>query len=138
MEDTKYKVQVTKLSTALRVIDEHQIDRHFQEHDLKELYSLTKINPPARSIPQLTENDLTDKLLKRLIQNNPDLVYKFESHDSLLENKMEQTLSKDEMEAAWKEYRDESDNSDQRTTTLRIAEQLIGNYQIFLYGKNYC
>jgi transcriptional regulator ATRX len=39
MEEKIYQRQITKQSVAQRVLDEHQLDRHFTSHELRELYA---------------------------------------------------------------------------------------------------
>ena len=64
MEEKIYERQVTKQSLAQRVVDEHQIDRHFTAADLHELYNFkpdrlddpTKTDRPTLALPQVNKN----------------------------------------------------------------------------------
>nr|CDS16266.1 Transcriptional regulator ATRX [Echinococcus granulosus] len=108
MEEKMYDRQVTKQSLALRVIDEQQIDRHFKEEDLRELYTF---DPDAwdvataekRSPPVLPR----DRLLADLLSDHPNLVVSYHNHDSLLENRLDEGLSEAERAEAWREYEEE-------------------------------
>jgi transcriptional regulator ATRX len=56
MEEKIYERQVAKQSLACRVIDEQQIERHFTEADLVELYAFTpasKENHEKHAFPKV-------------------------------------------------------------------------------------
>ena len=60
MEEKIYERQVTKQSLSQRVIDEHQIERHFTANDLRELY----VFKPDRLDDQSGKERPTPKLPK--------------------------------------------------------------------------
>lgn len=99
---------MTKQSLALRVIDEQQIDRHFKEEDLRELYTFdpdvwdaeTAEKRPPPALPK-------DRLLADLLSDHPNLVASYHNHDSLLENRLDEGLSEAERAEAWREYEEE-------------------------------
>ncbi|CAF0965593.1 unnamed protein product [Adineta steineri] len=107
MEEKIYQRQVVKQSLSQRVIDDHQLDRHFTENDIKELYKFTPEQlPEARSI---TNTDLNysipkDHLLLDLLYDHNRWIHSYHSHDSLLENKLDEGLSEEERRKALEEY----------------------------------
>lgn len=103
MEEKIYERQVTKLAISKRVIDEHQIDRHYREHDLMELYNYDIEPTESRPLPILPK----DRLFAEMLKKHDKVIYKYHEHDSLLENKEEETLNEDERKAAWEEFETE-------------------------------
>uniref|UniRef100_A0A182VWQ4 Transcriptional regulator ATRX n=1 Tax=Anopheles minimus TaxID=112268 RepID=A0A182VWQ4_9DIPT len=103
MEEKIYERQVTKQAISKRVIDEQQIDRHYKENDLQELYRYEVEISDPRPMPNLPKDRLFAELLKRF----DPLIYKYHEHDSLLENKEDETLNEEERKAAWEEFEQE-------------------------------
>ncbi|CAG5116055.1 unnamed protein product, partial [Candidula unifasciata] len=138
MEEKIYERQVTKLSLSQRVVDEHQIERHFSANDLKELYNFRPdrwddgTEKPTLALPK-------DPLLAEILTNNKQCVVSFHEHDSLLENQIEQTLTEEEKKAAWEEYENEKKGiivrgpgMDGKTSSwpMMAAAQLLSREQI--------
>ncbi|CAF4736209.1 unnamed protein product, partial [Rotaria sp. Silwood2] len=87
------------------VIDDHQIDRHFTRNDIKELYDfqleqLSKVQStltyPTESNTDLNLPESEDHLLFDLLNEHRRWIYSYHSHDSLLENKIDENLSPEE------------------------------------------
>ncbi|XP_028169324.1 transcriptional regulator ATRX homolog [Ostrinia furnacalis] len=103
MEEKIYERQVTKQAISKRVIDEQQIDRHYAENDLAELYKFEPTPPQPRPLPPLPK----DRLFAEMLREHDKQIYKYHEHDSLLENKEEETLSEEERKAAWEDFENE-------------------------------
>ena len=87
------------------MVDDHQLDRHFTQNDIKELYKFQiERLPEARPTSTLlTETNTTfdypipkDHLLLDLLYEHNRWIHSYHSHDSLLENKIDESLSADE------------------------------------------
>uniref|UniRef100_A0A0P6GYP7 ATP-dependent helicase ATRX n=1 Tax=Daphnia magna TaxID=35525 RepID=A0A0P6GYP7_9CRUS len=103
MEEKIYDRQVTKLSLSCRVVDEQQIERHFNSADLKYLYLFEPDSHLRRSTPILPK----DRLLAELIIQRKEWIVTYHEHDSLLENKSEEELTEAERKAAWDDFENE-------------------------------
>lgn len=55
MEEKIYSRQVAKMSTALRVVDEHQIKRYFKMEELAQLYEFNPSDVNERETPIVPE-----------------------------------------------------------------------------------
>ncbi|XP_018302320.1 transcriptional regulator ATRX homolog isoform X1 [Mycetomoellerius zeteki] len=102
MEEKIYNRQVTKLSLSCRVVDEQQIERHYSNHNLNELYTFESYDKekPTLNLPK-------DRLLAEIFLKFKDTVENYHEHDSLLENKAEEELDEEERKQAWLEYEEE-------------------------------
>lgn len=108
MEEKIYQRQVTKQSLSQRVIDEHQLDRHFTSAELAQLYSF---EPDLET--DIVHNMPDDELLKSLLVDCKKWILKYHEHDSLLENKIDEGLSEEERRLAWAEYQAEQQRAEQ-------------------------
>ncbi|XP_062594649.1 transcriptional regulator ATRX-like [Saccostrea cucullata] len=121
MEEKIYERQVTKQSLSQRVVDEHQIDRHFNANELAELYTFRpdRLDDPNRveKTPMLPK----DFMLAELMKSQKDWFVNYHEHDSLLENKIEEILDEDERKAAWEEYENE------RKGVIQMRQNFMAN-----------
>lgn len=100
MEENIYNRQITKLAVSKRVVDKCQIDRHYTENDIATLYR-SAIEPKE---PRNINHSPRDHLLARLLTRYPECIHKYQEHDSLLENKLSETLTPEEISAAWTDF----------------------------------
>lgn len=64
-------------------------------------------NWSKRPIPYLPD----DLILKNLLINNSKIIYKYHTHDSLLDNKQETELTDEEKKEAWARYESEVESN---------------------------
>lgn len=130
MEEKILRRQITKLSLSSRVVDEHQIERHFKFDDINEMYRYDEEDPNSQeqvlAVPK-------DRLLADLLMTHKNLIRGYEEFDSLLENKPDEGLSNEEKELAWEEYRRENEHQrrvivppqESDTTILKLREKFV-------------
>lgn len=137
MEEKILRRQITKLSLSSRVVDEHQIERHFKFDDVNEMYVYDEEDPSTKDAVLAVPKD---RLLADLLMSHREWIRSYEGFDSLLENKPDEGLSNDEKELAWEEYRIESERQRQSNmnstssatneaeTYLKVRSRLIVNH----------
>ena len=105
------------LSYCFRVVDAQQLARHFTESELRELY----LFKPEECDPQeyLTKPMPNDAVLKHCLEQNPKLVQNILEHDSLLENHVEEQLTREEKYFAIKELEREERQAQYQTNVAK-------------------
>lgn len=99
MEEKIYERQVTKQSISHRVVDEKQIARHYTETELQELYQFE----PDKEYVQPTVFP-RDSVLRRILNEQENIIGGYHEHDSLLEHKHEEELGESEKTGAWSAF----------------------------------
>lgn len=100
MEEKVYQRTINKLATAHRVVDKHQISRHFKSIDLQALYSCQPNADEERPTPNIPEDEMLAKIILKL-----PCIFKYHEHRALLENIPEDNLTESELASAWEEFR---------------------------------
>lgn len=117
MEEKIYKRQVTKISLSKRVLDAKSTHRHYEENDLAQLYNTENIEPnivpPQFELPK-------DKLLKKLLQKHNDIIYKYHTHDSLLQENVDEHLTQIAKRLAWEEFENAKKFEKKATKVLKF------------------
>lgn len=138
MEEKILRRQITKLSLSSRVVDEHQIERHFKFDDVNEMYRYDEEDPSLKdkvlAVPK-------DRLLADLLISHREWIRDYEQFDSLLENKPDEGLTNEEKEIAWKEYELESSRNranisvndsriiaNEAETSIKVKSRLAANH----------
>ncbi|XP_022173106.1 transcriptional regulator ATRX homolog isoform X2 [Myzus persicae] len=127
MEQKIYERQISKLSMAFRVVDEHQIDRHFNAKCQEELYEFE----PNITKPKSTLNLPKDRLMAELILRHEDLVMNILEHDSLLQNNEAEELDENGRNAAWENYKKENDSAN-----VSIKQSILPILPIFCESES--
>ncbi|XP_071550743.1 uncharacterized protein [Panulirus ornatus] len=120
MEEKIYSRQVTKMSTSLRVVDEHQIKRYFKMEELAQLYEFNPADVNTRETPIVPE----DRLLAELLKRQKKWIVDYHEHDSLLENQTSEELTEEERKAAWEDYENEKKGfmvQNQRNSVMTVV-----------------
>ena len=107
MEEQIYGRQVKKESLAGRIIDEHNIERHTDKED-DSLYDTSKLHLNVVDRPQLLFPE-EDKVLASVVYEHGNIVWSLHKHDNLLEHKVDEDLSKDDIEKAWTTFKEEEE-----------------------------
>ena len=80
MEEKIYDRQVTKQSLSARVVDEHQIERHFSMNELSELYEYKDEPQSERPVPKVPKDLLLAEMLKKLVLRESFIDLQFSHH----------------------------------------------------------
>ena len=99
MEQVIYERSITKMAVSHRVVDKHQISRHYNSSQLEKIYRQIPetVNGSVTAVPII----ITESVLLKVLKENNDIVYRVKDHASLFENHTAEELNDEEKRLAW-------------------------------------
>ncbi|XP_064073832.1 uncharacterized protein LOC113396833 isoform X1 [Vanessa tameamea] len=142
MEQKIYERSVTKQAVACRVVDEQQIDRHYNMSDLSELYNLDEA---GAGVSAGLAAGVRDAALLRVARADAAgaALHAVHEHDSLLRGSGESGLPEDERAAAWMQFQQEHTANHTTIKNIEIdllaaektRDKIVGNNDIQLQAE---
>ena len=107
MEEKIYGRQVNKESLAGRLVDAHQIERYTSTEE-ESLYDTTTLWSSLEHRPQIAFPE-DDKLLASILLEHDEKIWSLHKHDALLQHKVDEELSEEEIKLAWATFEREEE-----------------------------
>lgn len=107
MEEKIYHRCITKLAVASRVIDKHQIARHYKSLNLEDLYTVEINLNLQRDTPAKPDDAVLSSILLKF-----HCIFKYHHHQKLLENLPDEELNEEDQRTAWEEFEQMNDKGD--------------------------
>ncbi|CAG9564174.1 unnamed protein product [Danaus chrysippus] len=104
MEQKIYERSVTKQAVACRVVDEQQIERHYNMAELSELY---RLDEDGSGVCAGLAAGVRDAALLRVAAQGGAALHAVHEHDSLLRGSSDSVLPEHERNAAWMQFQQE-------------------------------
>lgn len=104
--------------------DAQKTDRHYEEKDLAQLYKFANIEAKIVAPPSAVPND---ELLAKLLAKHGDIIYKFHTHESLVQENDDEQLTQREKEFAFQEFEDQKKNEKKMNLQTQFACLQIQN-----------
>ena len=111
-----------------RVVDAQQLARHFTESELRELYSFKVDENEGQEY--LRKSIPNDFVLRYCLEKHPNLVQNILEHDSLLENHIEEQLTREEKYYAIKELEQEEKQAEYQSAVAKTLASMAHNNSI--------
>lgn len=102
IEEKILKRQISKVATSKRVVDGEETKRIFSKSHLAELYSIDYLNYVDSMNKNSKPKDLW--LEKNLAKHNPLRIVSFDTHDEILEKRVDESLTREHFEEAWNTF----------------------------------